>query len=380
MVNERAPRTVTGTYIKLGCQCGRWWTFQAGILRGYACPCGLPTRSIVEGWFSLRPEINVSSSGIDIRSRGDHISRISAKEIHISGLDINILGPRIVISGEKIDISAVRLRISGDGVEISGSEVRISAGMVIISGHRVKIRANKLQYPSHRTSILGTGVKIVVSPEEFAETSSEDTSSEDTSFDQESYRKRKQRSRGRSNPYSTPKPEHYRAYWEYGSEEESRSRARSSWGNGPQGKQERASDWWQRNGAAPKPKARDYRERGSGEESKSRRQQNKSQDPRSPRPEPKTKPSSMPNGKKVEAFVDFYGLLGVSPSCSQAEIEKAAKRKRIEVHPDRLIKEGMTPQELQAIDERAKMVGGAADTLLDPSKRRRYDAERWSRL
>ncbi|KAL8634440.1 MAG: hypothetical protein Q9228_007965, partial [Teloschistes exilis] len=220
---------------------------------------------------------------------------------------------------------------------------------------------------------------IMGSPGEFAESSSEDNESEeDTSFDEESYRRRKQRSRGRSNTY--PKPEHQRAYWEYDFEEELRSRARPPWGNGPQGKQERASDWWQRNGAAPKPKARDYRERGSGEETNSRRQQHQPQDPRSPRPEPKAKPSSMPNLKKAKGFVDFYSLLGVSPSCSQAEIEKAAKKKRIEVHPDRLIKEGMTPQELQAIDEQAKMVGGAADTLSDPSKRRRYDAERSSRL
>ena len=78
---------------------------------------------------------------------------------------------------------------------------------------------------------------------------------------------------------------------------------------------------------------------------------------------------------RVSATWLLYKLLGVNASSSHDEIERAAKKKRIETHPDKLKKPGMTKAELNRIDETAKEVGGAAEILLNPAKRSQYNAE-----
>ena len=66
----------------------------------------------------------------------------------------------------------------------------------------------------------------------------------------------------------------------------------------------------------------------------------------------------------------------MDPSCSQEDINKAAKRKRIESHPDKLKrKEGLSPKELAEIDSRAMDVGHAAETLSNPVLRCQYDSK-----
>lgn len=71
---------------------------------------------------------------------------------------------------------------------------------------------------------------------------------------------------------------------------------------------------------------------------------------------------------------NHYAALGIPITSSAEEIEKAARQKRIETHPDRLKrKPGLSPQELEAIDTNAKNVGFAADVLGDPALRRQYD-------
>ncbi|KAI4193800.1 MAG: hypothetical protein LQ350_008138 [Teloschistes chrysophthalmus] len=402
MANEGASTETTastGTFFKLGCQCGRWMTWKIKSFTGYDCECGLPERSKVRMQGSSRNEINVSSCGVDLCSSGLQVSRIVAKEIHISGLDVNIFGPHIMIRGEKIDISAVRFHISGDGTKISGSDVKISAGSIKISGNWVTIKGNKVEMSAPTVSVTGAGFGNIVTPKGRTDSSSDNDFSDDDflffasnkkstgghskntytnrkpeDFPDEGYKSsgRRPRTRGRSNSYPPkpePKPEEYASYWEYVPKGEQGSQGPSSGANRSQGQQERPSDWWKRNGAAPKPKASDYRESGNGEETKSKRQQQQ-------KPQEKAKPSSTPEVKKNDGFVDFYALLGLSPSCSQAEIEKVVKRKRIQYHPDKLKKEGMTTEELQFIDEQAKLVGGAADVLADPIQRRRYDDKR----
>ena len=47
--------------------------------------------------------------------------------------------------------------------------------------------------------------------------------------------------------------------------------------------------------------------------------------------------------------------------------------------PDKLKRDDMSSSEKEAIDEQAKMVGHAADIILDPAKRREYDLERGKR-
>lgn len=71
---------------------------------------------------------------------------------------------------------------------------------------------------------------------------------------------------------------------------------------------------------------------------------------------------------------DLYKILNVSPEASNAEIVSAARRRRIEVHPDRLKYPGMTQSALDGIDDEAQTVGLAADTLCDEVSRRKYDS------
>ncbi|KAL8745206.1 MAG: hypothetical protein Q9190_002639 [Brigantiaea leucoxantha] len=91
-----------------------------------------------------------------------------------------------------------------------------------------------------------------------------------------------------------------------------------------------------------------------------------------PSPPPKAPPKKPQPPRKPK---DLYDLLGITPRASHAQIEQAAKKRRIETHPDRLKRPGMSPDELAVIDALAKEVGGAADLLLDQRKRLRYDRE-----
>ena len=72
---------------------------------------------------------------------------------------------------------------------------------------------------------------------------------------------------------------------------------------------------------------------------------------------------------------DHYKTLGVARDASAEEIERVAKIVRIRCHPDRLKRNGPTPEEVIQIDETAKNVGWAADVLCDRKSRERYDRE-----
>ena len=86
------------------------------------------------------------------------------------------------------------------------------------------------------------------------------------------------------------------------------------------------------------------------------------------KPEPAKK--NLPEG-----FPDHYGCLKIRFSSSYTEIAQAARKRRIEVHPDKLKKPGMSDEELLKIDEIAKQVGWAADILLDERRKAKYDRE-----
>lgn len=71
---------------------------------------------------------------------------------------------------------------------------------------------------------------------------------------------------------------------------------------------------------------------------------------------------------------NHYGTLGIPSSSSVEEIARASRQRRIEVHPDRLKRqEGLSPEELEAIDIEAKNVGFAAEVLSNETQRLRYD-------
>jgi len=52
---------------------------------------------------------------------------------------------------------------------------------------------------------------------------------------------------------------------------------------------------------------------------------------------------------------------------------------RVSSHPDKLKKAGMSGSELKKIDERAALVGQAADVLQDQDQKEDYDQERAAR-
>ena len=77
-----------------------------------------------------------------------------------------------------------------------------------------------------------------------------------------------------------------------------------------------------------------------------------------------------------EGIVDLYAVLRVNSKSSAEEIEKAAKKRRIKTHPDRLERrDGLTEEEKEHIREEAKQVGWAADILTDPITKASYDRE-----
>ncbi len=73
---------------------------------------------------------------------------------------------------------------------------------------------------------------------------------------------------------------------------------------------------------------------------------------------------------------DYYKILGISSGASADEIKKAARTMRVTSHPDKLRKQGMSERELQKIDERAALVGQAADVLQDGDQKVVYDLKR----
>lgn len=72
----------------------------------------------------------------------------------------------------------------------------------------------------------------------------------------------------------------------------------------------------------------------------------------------------------AEARVDFYAILGVSPSASATEIRRAHRALARHSHPDL---RGATGADAEVLSERMKQVNIASSILLDPAARARYD-------
>ena len=69
----------------------------------------------------------------------------------------------------------------------------------------------------------------------------------------------------------------------------------------------------------------------------------------------------------------YYETLGVSENATDVEIEAAFKSKAGEIHPDRISPGNSYLQKIAA--EAFKNLSEAKSALLDPDKRRKYDAE-----
>ena len=79
---------------------------------------------------------------------------------------------------------------------------------------------------------------------------------------------------------------------------------------------------------------------------------------------------------------DYYRILRVSPSATQDEIRAAAKKRRIEVHPDKVRREAakkgktISRKEEEDMERMAKEVGEAAEVLENRESKREYDDDR----
>lgn len=69
---------------------------------------------------------------------------------------------------------------------------------------------------------------------------------------------------------------------------------------------------------------------------------------------------------------DFYKILGVTQSATDAEIKKAYKKLALKFHPDRHASK--TEEERAKAEASFKDIGEAYAILSDPQKRQRYDS------
>jgi tetratricopeptide (TPR) repeat protein len=76
---------------------------------------------------------------------------------------------------------------------------------------------------------------------------------------------------------------------------------------------------------------------------------------------------------KKKHQLDYYAVLGVSSSASQAEIKEAFRKLSLEYHPDRLGTASTGVKKLA--EEKQKDINGAYEVLGNSEKRRTYDAQ-----
>ncbi|KAL8964407.1 MAG: hypothetical protein Q9183_004471 [Haloplaca sp. 2 TL-2023] len=74
---------------------------------------------------------------------------------------------------------------------------------------------------------------------------------------------------------------------------------------------------------------------------------------------------------------NHYAALGLREDATTEQIKSAARKLRIQTHPDRLVKAGMSDEDIRKLTMRSMRVGEAADVLCDEDKKEEYDDKIW---
>lgn len=126
-----------------------------------------------------------------------------------------------------------------------------------------------------------------------------------------------------------------------------------------------------------KSEQREHQERRRQEKAEERefheRQRQEGREQRGERP--RRSNGARPSPPVTTRPADLYALLGVSRWATQDEVLKAAKKKRIETHPDKFSGKGLSPSEVGTLVEQSMLTGQAADILCDPLSRLKHDNE-----
>ena len=96
------------------------------------------------------------------------------------------------------------------------------------------------------------------------------------------------------------------------------------------------------------------------------------------KPKYNRKSESKPIAPKGEQLPDHYATLKIPRNSTHKEILVAAKKRRIEVHPDNVKRHGggkMTEEDMESMEDEAKRVGWAADILCDEGLREKYEGK-----
>jgi len=71
------------------------------------------------------------------------------------------------------------------------------------------------------------------------------------------------------------------------------------------------------------------------------------------------------SSRYTENLQDAYGLLGIAPTVSDAEVKKAYRRLMSQYHPDKLVSKGLPPEMIQVANEKTQQIRAAYEKVRD---------------
>ena len=91
--------------------------------------------------------------------------------------------------------------------------------------------------------------------------------------------------------------------------------------------------------------------------------------------EQRAPPPTQKPQEPAPAPLDIYTILRISPQSSGDDMKRAVRDRRVETHPDKRKRQGLSEEDEEKIEEEARLIGWAADIMLDPEKRRKHDEQ-----